>query len=387
MQSFDLVIIGGGLAGASLAVALRDAPLRIALIEGAAPQRPPGWDARVYAVSPVNAAFLERIGVWRHLDHSRIAAIRAMEVHGDRGGHIGFSAYETGVPELGWILESSLMACELWESAKRQANLALFSPARPVQLAVDGAAANLELADGTRLSARLVAGADGRDSWVRGAAGLAADNRAYGQKGVVANFVAARPHRDVARQWFRPDGVLAALPLPGNGISIVWSTADDHADSLCSLAPEVFCARVAEACAGELGKLSPVTGPMAFPLRLMRVPSIVSARIALLGDAAHGIHPLSGHGINLGFRDAEALAGILAGTPAWRDIGDESLLRRYQRERREEIALLQGVTDGLQRLFGPATPGLSLLRNVGLNLTDRLSFVKNALARYALGAM
>jgi 2-polyprenyl-6-methoxyphenol hydroxylase-like FAD-dependent oxidoreductase len=119
----------------------------------------------------------------------------------------------------------------------------------------------------------------------------------------------------------------------------------------------------------------------------MRVPRIVSSRVALVGDAAHGIHPLSGHGINLGFRDAEALAGLLAATPAWRDIGDESLLRRYQRARREEIVLLQGVTDGLQRLFGSASPGLSRLRNAGLDLTDRLSFVKNALARYALGVL
>jgi ubiquinone biosynthesis UbiH/UbiF/VisC/COQ6 family hydroxylase len=222
---------------------------------------------------------------------------------------------------------------------------------------------------------------------VREAAKLVAECHPYNQKGVVANFAAAHPHGDVARQWFRRDGVLAALPLPGNRISIVWSTSDEHADALCALSPEALCSTVAEACAGELGDLALVTPALAFPLRLIRVPRIIAPRIALLGDAAHGIHPLSGHGINLGFRDAEALADLLAGLPAWRDIGDESLLRRYQRARREEIVLLQGVTDGLQRLFGATSPGISRLRNVGLDLTDRLSFVKNALARYALGAM
>lgn len=120
MQQFDLIIVGGGLAGASLAVALRDTSLRIALVESRPPTRPDGWDARIFAISPANVAFLDRIGAWRHLDAERIAPIRGMEVRGDAGGELAFSAYETGVQELGWILESSLMACEFWESAKRQ---------------------------------------------------------------------------------------------------------------------------------------------------------------------------------------------------------------------------------------------------------------------------
>src|SRR5574343_1008891 len=128
MQQFDLIIVGGGLAGASLAVALRDTRLRIALVEHQAPRRPEGWDSRIYAVSPANAAFLDAIGAWRHLDAARIAPIRGMQVYGDQGGEISFSAYETGVPELAWIIESSSMACELWEGVKRQANLSLLCP-------------------------------------------------------------------------------------------------------------------------------------------------------------------------------------------------------------------------------------------------------------------
>lgn len=385
MQHFDLIIVGGGLAGVSLAVALRDTRLRIALVEHRPPTRPEGWDARIYAVSPANASFLEEIGAWRHLDVERMAPIHAMQVCGDAGGRLDFSAYDTGVDELGWILESSLMACELWESAKRQGNIALFCPGAPARLEFRHDAACLWLGDGSLLSSSLLVGADGRDSWVRESAGLAAINTPYGEKGVVANFACQYPHRNIARQWFRDDGVLAYLPLPGNRISIVWSAPDALADELCALSPPTLCERVAEAGGHVLGGLELLTPAAAFALRLMHVPQTVASRLALVGDAAHGIHPLSGHGINLGFQDARELASLLAAAEPWQDIGDEHFLRRYQRARREETLLLQSTTDMLRRMFRGR--GLQPLRNVGLDLTNRLPFVKNALARYALGAL
>lgn len=386
MQSFDLIIVGGGLAGASLAVALRETGLRIALLEKQAPVRPAGWDARVYAVSPANVEFLSAIGAWKHLDMTRIAPIRAMAVFGDAGGALNFSAFDAGVPDLGCILESSLMAVELWESLKRQPGVTLFLGCPPAALEVTDAAAVLQLADGRTLAAPLLVGADGRDSWVRGAAGLAAVNRHYGEKGVVANFETRLPHRNTAWQWFRDDGVLAYLPLPGNRMSMVWSTPDARADALCALSADDFCRQVSEAGQGVLGDLSLLTPPAAFSLRLMRVPQMVCSRVALVGDAAHGIHPLSGHGVNLGFQDAAALARRLLAAPAWIDIGETRFLEGYQRERREEILLMQSTTDGLRRLFAHPSPWLRPLRNVGLNLTNRLPVAKNALVRYALGA-
>lgn len=386
VAAFDVVIVGGGLAGLSLACALRDTRLKIALVEGRAPTRAAGWDARVYAISPANAAFLQEIGAWKHLDAERIAPIHAMQIFGDGGARLDFSAYESGVAQLGWILESSLMACELWESAKRQGNLTLFCPASPSAIEMHEDAARLTLNDGQTLSARLLVGADGRDSWVRETAGLPAINTPYGEMGLVANFECSTAHRDIARQWFRDDGVLAWLPLPGKRISIVWSTPDANAGELLALSAEELAARVAAAGGHELGKLSLLAPPAAFPLRLMRVPRTVAPRLALVGDAAHGIHPLSGHGINLGYQDAKALADLLVAAPAWQDIGDERLLRRYQRARREETVLLQTTTHTLRRLFRDNLPGLKPLRNLGMNLTNRLPVLKNLLVRYALGA-
>lgn len=387
MQQFDLIIVGGGLAGASLAAALRESRLRIALVEGQAPSRPQGWDARIYAISPANADFLARIGAWEHLDRQRMAPISAMEVHGDQGGRLNFSAYETGVGELGWILESSLMACELWEGIKRQANVTRFCPARPTALEIRHDAALLTLEDGQLLSGRLLVGADGRDSWVRRQAGLEAITTPYNEKGLVANFATEKPHRGIAWQWFRDDGVLAYLPLPGQRMSIVWSTPDAHADALCALPPEALAEQVAAAGQHVLGRLETITPAAAFPLRLIRVPRTVSPRLALVGDAGHGIHPLSGHGINLGFQDARVLAEMLGAAGPWQDIGEERFLQRYQRARREETVLMQTTTDTLRRLFRASPPGLAPLRNLGLTLTNNLGPMKSVLVRYALGAL
>ncbi|OIR06859.1 2-octaprenylphenol hydroxylase [mine drainage metagenome] len=384
-MKFDIVIVGGGLAGLSLAVALRSSALSVAVVEGRAPARPAGWDARIYAVSPGNERFLAEIGAWQHLDQARLTPVRTMEIHGDAGGRLDFSAFDSGVSELAWIIESSLMQGELWETVKRQGNVTLFCPASPEALAFAADRAQLTLADGRTLAAGLVVAADGADSWTRTAAGIAVEFKPYGETGVVANFACEKPHRETAFQWFRSDGVLAWLPLPDNMISIVWSTPDDHARQLLALAPEELCHRVAAAGDWRLGELSPVTPAAGFPLRLMRAPSAIAPRLALIGDAAHTIHPLSGHGINLGFGDSRVLAKLLAGRPDYVDCGDQRLLRRYERARLEEVLALQLATDGLQKLFRPRSAALAMLRNAGLNLTNKLPVVRDALVRYALG--
>ncbi|WP_126443854.1 UbiH/UbiF family hydroxylase [Sulfuricystis multivorans] len=384
-MDYDLIIVGGGLAGLSLAVALRKSRLRIALIESHPPMRPQGWDARVYAISPANVRFLDEIGIWRHLDLGRCQKVVRMSVHGDRGGALEFSAYESGVEALAWIMESSLLQGELWETAKRQGNVDLLCPAAPALLDIGDSEAVLELLDHRTLSAKLIVAADGADSWTRAAAGIEVEFRPYEQMGVVANFRAGQAHFGTAWQWFRADGILAYLPLPNDLVSIVWSTPTAHAKGLLSLEPAAFCDRVAAAGFYRLGALELVTPPTGFPLRLMRAPRTVAPRLALIGDAAHTIHPLSGHGINLGFQDAKSLAETLAACPEHVDCGDLHWLRRYERARREEVVALQSVTHGLQRLFAVPQLPVAALRNLGMNLFDRLPVIKDVLARYAMG--
>jgi len=383
---FDIVIVGAGPAGASLAAALRGSRHRLALVEARAPvPAGAGWDSRIYAISPASAAFLRAIGAWQHLDASRLTPVHAMHIRGDAGGALDFDAADTGASELAWIAEAGLIQRELWESLKRQGNLQLFCPAAPQALQLDGGTARLTLADGRVLEADLLVAADGAGSWVRRQAGLEALNLDYGETGVVANFACAKPHRNAAFQWFRDDGVLAWLPLAEDCISVVWSTPEAHARVLLDLPAEAVAGRVAAAGDGCLGALTLLAPAAGFPLRFLRVPRIVAPHLALVGDAAHAVHPLSGHGINLGFADARRLAGILGALAPHERCGDERPLRCYERARAEEIALLQWTTHGLQRLFRPAHGLIRLARNLGLNLTDRMPVIKNALARYAMG--
>ncbi len=385
-SQFDILIVGGGLAGASLAVALRGSRYRVGLLEGRAPSGDDGaWDPRIYAISPANERFLTEIGAWAHLDKSRIAPVYDMDVRGDQGGQLQFSAHDSGVDVLAWILEGRLMQRELWETVKRQAGVTLFCPARPRSLQFCDDYAQLDLEDGRTLRSKLIVAADGADSWVRQAAGITANWNPYHEKGVVANFACERPHRDTAFQWFTDSGVLAWLPLPGNLMSMVWSTSFERADELVALSPQDLCEQVAAAGGQRLGRLELVTPAAGFALRLMRPGSTVAPRLALIGDAAHAIHPLSGHGINLGFQDAQVLAQVLKAIPEYRDCGHLGELRPYARARAEETVLLQSTTHALRKLFQPRHPLLAALRNTGMNITNQLAPMKDVLVRYALG--
>jgi ubiquinone biosynthesis UbiH/UbiF/VisC/COQ6 family hydroxylase len=242
----------------------------------------------------------------------------------------------------------------------------------------------LQLADGTTLAARLIVGADGAESRIRAQAGIAATTGDYRQLGLVANFRCEKPHRGTAYQWFLRDGVLALLPLPDNRVSMVWSAAQERARSLLGLAAGALAAEVEAASRGTLGALQLFTPAAAYPLRLQRVPQFTKPRLALVGDAAHNVHPLAGQGVNLGFRDARVLADVLLDRGPQRDCGDHALLRRYERARKEDVASLQLATDGLQKLFNNDAVFLARARNLGLNLVNRQPLVKSLLVQHAI---
>jgi len=380
---FDVVIVGGGLAGASLAAGLAECGLRLALIERKAPAAPGAeWDARVYTLTPASIAFFDAVGAWSRIDAGRVAPIYDMRVFGDDGrSRLDFSAYDSGVLRLAATVESARLHHALWQGLERQRNLTLLCPAVPSKLGIAEDRVEIGLEDGSAVAAKLAVGADGADSWVRRAAGIGARSESYAQLGIVANFACARAHRNIAYQWFRRDGVLAYLPLPDRRISIVWSTPEARGRELLALEPVALCRRVAGAGGEALGALESLTAPAAFPLNRMLASRIGQKRIALIGDAAHVVHPLAGQGANLGLGDAHALADLLREAP---DPGDRLLLRRFVRARAEDILALRWVTDALFRMFEANYRIAARIRNSGLNLVNSNPVIKTLLARRAV---
>ncbi|KPC53094.1 UbiH/UbiF family hydroxylase [Amantichitinum ursilacus] len=383
----DVLIIGGGLVGAALACALRDTALSVMVLEGRAPEiewDAASWDSRIYAISPASRRFLTGIGAWQQLDAARTQRVGQMLITGDdRRARLDFDATAAGADELARIVESRELQRALWQTAATAPNVQLLAGVKPTGMQFDQADATITLDDGRCLSSRLVVGADGVQSWVRQQVGIDAQVRPYQQWGVVANFECAKPHLGMARQWFFDDGILAWLPLPGNRISMVWSCNDATRAELLALDAAALCERVATAGDNALGALQLLTPAAAFPLRLVHVSELVRPNLALVGDAAHGVHPLAGQGVNLGFGDVEQLARVLKAEPSAR-CGDLMVLRRYARARRESIYLMQGVTHALQHLFNNQNSLLKPLRNFGLGLTDQLTWLKQQLIRHAM---
>lgn len=378
-ERFDIVIVGGGLTGTAFALALKNTPYRVALVEPRPPQAPGAdWDTRIYAYSPGNVDWLRRLGGWA--EPVRAQAIHAMRIAGDDGGTLAFDALETGLPELAWIAENGRLQYALWQAADQAGNVE-FVPVRPEAVVWGDGRHSLILADGRRLEASLLIGADGASSWLRDQAGIGYTVKDQHQAGVVANFETEKPHRGIAWQWFRADSVLAYLPLPGRRISIVWSTHEDAVPARLARDAEAFATDVAEAGHHVLGRLRRITPQAAFPLKIRRATEWVRPGLALIGDAAHTVHPLAGQGVNLGFRDCRLLAEMLAsgGNP-----GDLGRLQRYAVRRMEDVASMQFTTGGLKTLFNNDDPVVRAVRNAGLDFTNGQDWLKQALMRHAV---
>jgi ubiquinone biosynthesis UbiH/UbiF/VisC/COQ6 family hydroxylase len=393
----EVCVVGSGAVGKATALALAQAGLQVVLLAPSGPVLPaPGhteeveWDSRVYALNHVARSLLSSLKVWGAMDTSRIAAVDAMAVHGDASdgpGHLGFDAYGARVDALAWIVEDRNLN-EALDTALRFASGLRTINAAALTLDIFADRASVGLANGEMLNASLVIGADGAQSWVRAQTDIGLDYRSYNQRAVVANFSCEHAHHGVASQWFLgADGIVALLPLPGNRVSLVWSAPESLAQSLLSEPVDKLARRLMALPNHRLGELSalPPATPNAFPLRLIRAHSPVARRIALVGDAAHVIHPLAGQGMNLGFADVDALLAALAKRECPTDCGDDRTLGRYARARKEEVMLMQLATDGLQRIFASELPPLRVLRHAGMGLVDRLPFLKRRLMSHALG--
>lgn len=387
---FDLIVVGGGMVGAALACAAGLQGMRVALVEGRPPQRswPAGEvDLRVSALSRSSQRLLQRLGAWARMEELGVSVYREMRVWDAGGtGSVHFDAADVGEPDLGHIVENRVTQLALWEQLEALEPVTLFCPGRLAEFALHPDSAEVHLEDGTRLASALLVGADGRDSVVRARVGIATQGWAYDQKAVVANVRPEQWHRETAWQRFLPTGPVAFLPLTDGRCSIVWSAAEPLARELMALDEPAFCEALGEAFELRLGRILEAGPRAAVPLRLEHAERYVLGRLALIGDAAHAVHPLAGQGVNLGFLDAAALAAVLEeARGGGRDLGSLAVLRRFERWRRGDNLGMLAAMDGFKRLFSNRNPVLGLARNLGLDLADRLEPVKGFFLARALG--
>jgi 2-octaprenylphenol hydroxylase len=402
---YDVVIVGAGPVGASLAALLSQSGLRIALLDrtvpGAAtvPPYAPGTDSarlaislRVSAISRATWRLLELCGAAP--DPRTVCAYERMEVwdgQGARAARIEFEAAELAEPCLGYIIDNRALQQAFLDVIRHRRNVSLIAPTGLARLEAPAAGDPrqpmlVHLDDGRTLSTRMLAGADGAQSRTRELAGIAIRELDYVQAGVVAHMACERDHGATARQRFLADGPLALLPLPGRRVSIVWSTTPEHAQALCAAEESAFADEVTRASEGVLGQLCLDSQRASFPLRALHAREYSRPRLALLGDAAHVVHPLAGQGVNLGFLDAATLAEVVCDAMAsGEDIGDHYVLRRYERRRKGENLATIAALDGLKRLFAARHPLLLGLRQHGLSAVNRAGPIKQQLARRAMG--
>ncbi len=382
-KPLDVLIVGAGITGLALGLALHRSGQHVRVLDHAPlPHFQPAscFDQRIYAMSLASQSLLETVGGWGRMDPGRIQPILAMAVQGDAQGHLEFSpAARKGAP-LGFIVESGAMLEGLLSGGGSDL---IDAPVTLQEVTVLEDHVRVTLKQGQTLRTRLLVAADGIQSPLRERMGIAAHFKSYGQKAVVANYATDVPHQGVARQWFLAAEVVALLPLPGNYVSLVWSAQTEHAGRLLALSPSQRTAELQAVVGYGVGHLSECSVPAGFDLRLMRAEQLTAPRFVLMGDAAHGVHPMAGQGLNLGLQDAAQLAEILINRGPGPDCGDTSLLRRYARARREPVLAMQALTDGLFRLFGSDRRGLPGLRNWGMNRVNQQSWLKQLLMEQA----
>lgn len=366
LAPIDVCIRGAGIVGRTLALLLARERLRVGLVQS--PQAPPGHgDVRAYALNAAAKELLERLRAWP--DEAHATPVLGMEVHGDDGGVVHFTAADEGQPALAWIADVPPLEARLAEALRYQPAVELLDQPRPAPLTVV---------------------CEGRASATRAEFGVQFDVTAYPQHAMAARFHCEKTHGQIARQWFGEGDILALLPLGGaggNSVALVWSVPQGRVAELQALPTTEFEARVERACGHALGKLTLSSERAAWPLQLARADRWCGSGWALAGDAAHNVHPLAGQGLNLGLADARALAQVLREREYWRGLGDEKLLRRYERSRKAEVLAMGLATDGLQQLFAQPAAGWSWLRNWGMKGFEHSGPLKHWVARQAMGRL
>ncbi|MEZ5493213.1 MAG: UbiH/UbiF/VisC/COQ6 family ubiquinone biosynthesis hydroxylase [Pseudomonadales bacterium] len=396
-EMFDIVIVGGGMAGCALACALADTHYKIAMIDNQTPQTfsvDNFFDPRVVALSMASREFLSALGVWDVIAAQRMSAFDRMQVwDGDGTAQINFAAADVQQSALGYIVENNLVVSALREQLQQQSNVQWLCPDAVVNLHDQNNAdsARLLLQSGAELQGRLIVAADGAQSLLRQLSGINTMEWDYGHSAVVATVRTEKPHGAVARQRFMTTGPLAFLPLRDKSgdehwCSVVWSMAPEAAQTLLAQSEQEFAAQLARAFESVLGDVLEVRGRFAFPLRQRHAQAYQRGRVVLIGDAAHTIHPLAGQGVNLGFMDVRVLAEELQrAQEKMLSPADASMLKRYQRRRRGANLTMTATMELFKQLFAQQALSVRWLRNTGMRGIDALPLLKKQIMRHAMG--
>lgn len=399
INHYDLIIVGGGMVGASIACGLSDTGMRIAVLEASEqtqPWQPDQVDPRVSALTEASRTFLESLHAWPGMTQMRVTPYQQMKVwEADGTGHIEFSCDDIHAENIGHIVENSVTLNALIQQLEQKSQVEILRGARLTGITDAfkdeyGSCRSVMLADGTQLSAQLIVATDGAHSKVREWGCFETREWDYGHDAIVTTIKLEQPHQGTAWQRFMPTGPLALLPVTFNEddhyCSIVWSTTPDEAQRLSELSDEAFCAELTLASEQRLGKVISCDPRFTFPLRQRHAKSYWKDSLVLAGDAAHTIHPLAGQGVNLGLLDAATLTEELAN--AWQrqqPLGIAQTLGKYQRRRMPDNLKMMALMEGFKRLYGPVPIGLRWARNVGMNLVNDTPVVKQQLLRQALG--
>lgn len=393
----EVIVCGAGIVGMTMVLALLKKGIKPVLIAPkyvAQANLGEAYHPRIYAISLASQQLLNELGIWSWLPNQRLVAVDKMQIQGDHAGFIELSAEQGELSELAWIVESGEI-----ESALQKA-LAFYGVQWIDDKVVDSLRGNAEeqsvqqivLASGDMWQAPLVIAADGASSTIRQKAGIWHQAKSYESKGLVAQLTVEKPHHNTAFQWFTDEGVLAFLPLPdtqdGHQVSMVWSAPNIIAKELEQLSfaelSEALRKRIGHLSQDVLGKLTLRSPMYGFALTVEK-SGLVAPNVALIGDAAHRVHPLAGQGLNLGLADVASLSTILAAKEPFRSMGDLRVLERYQRDRSVPVASMRWVTDGLHTLFSSELEPVKAIRNLGMDVVAKLPFIKEFLIRKASG--
>lgn len=390
IQQQQIVVVGGGMVGLSAALALADCGLQVAVIDNETGDKPLAEqpELRVSAINLASSQFLSALGAWQKLPISRLTPYQKMQVwEQDSFARIGFDHAMVNQPQLGHIIENQAIRSALWQQAQAHAKVQLIAPAKIAKLVPGNSEIFIELDNGKMLTAELLVGADGANSFVRQQMQMPLTFWDYGHQAIVATIKTQQPHQHCARQAFTPTGPLAFLPLwDDNLCSIVWSQTPERVQELMAMDDIAFNQALTVAFDNQLGLCEVQSKRVSFPLKMQYCRQWLKNNVVLVGDAAHSIHPLAGQGVNLGFMDAAALAQqVTANLQADKPFNHLSGLRGYERWRKSEATKMIAAMEGFKRLFAGANPLKKLIRDIGLTAADKLPLVKEKLIAQAIG--